>query len=223
VIGKGGTAAFLKGKPVRMIWGVGAATQASLEAAGIRSFDDLARWDRKDLHSRFGAIGERLWHLARGEDFRRVNPHEPMKSISAETTFDEDISDRDLLDGHLWRLAEKVADRTKAKDLAGRTVTLKLKRADFTTITRRHTLREPTQIADRLYREVADLLAHIGDKGPYRLIGVGLSDIVPASEADLTADLLDPGAMKRAGAERATDAIRARFGPDAIVKGRSLR
>lgn len=223
VIGKGDTAAFLKGKPVRMIWGVGAATQGHLEAAGIRTFDDLARWDRKDLYQRFGAIGDRLWHLARGEDFRRVNPHEPMKSISAETTFDADIADRDLLDGHLWRLAEKVADRTKAKDLAGRTVTLKLKRADFTTITRRHTLREPTQIADRLYREVADLLAHVADNGPYRLIGVGLSDIVPAREADLTADLLDPVAAKRVSAERATDAIRARFGPDAIVKGRSLR
>ncbi|MEZ5776733.1 MAG: DNA polymerase IV [Paracoccaceae bacterium] len=223
IIGRADTAAFLRGKPVRMIWGVGAATQGHLEAAGIRSFDDLARWDRKDLAHRFGSIGERLWHLARGEDRRRVNPHEPMRSISAETTFNEDTSDRDLLDGHIWRLAERVADRTKAKDLAGRTVTLKLKRADFTTITRRHSLREPTQIADRLYREAADLMAHVADKGPWRLIGVGLSDIVPAREADLTTDLLDPGAARRAHAERATDAIRARFGPKAIVKGRSLR
>ncbi len=223
VIGRADTAAFLKGKPVRMIWGVGAAGQAQLEAAGIRSFDDLGRWDRKDLIHRFGQIGDRLWHLARGEDSRRVNPNEPMRSISAETTFDEDIADRDLLDGHLWRLAEKVADRTKAKGLAGRTVTLKLKRADFTTITRRHTLREPTQTADRLYREAAELLAHLADPGPFRLIGTGLSDIVAGHDADLTADLLDPGAARRAGAERATDAIRARFGPEAIVKGRSLR
>ena len=223
VIGKGDTAAFLKGKPVRMIWGVGAATQAHLDAAGIRTFDDLARWDRKDLHQRFGAIGDRLWHLARGEDYRRVNPNEPMRSISAETTFNEDIAQRDLLDGHLWRLSERVADRAKAKDLAGRTVTLKLKSADFKTISRRHTLREPTQIADRLYREASDLLAHVKEQGPFRLIGVGLSDIVPSREADLTPDLLDPEASKRAGAERATDSIRARFGPDAIVKGRALR
>ena len=223
VIGRADTAAFLKGKPVRIIWGVGAAGQAQLEAAGIRSFDDLSRWDRKDLIRRFGQIGDRLWHLARGEDNRRVNPNEPMKSISAETTFDDDIADRDLLDGHVWRLAEKVADRTKAKALAGRTVTLKLRRADFTTITRRHTLREPTQTADRLYREAATLLTQVAEAGPFRLIGVGLSDIAPAHEADLTPDLLDPGAARRAGAERATDAIRARFGPDAIVKGRSLR
>ncbi|MEZ5868908.1 MAG: DNA polymerase IV [Defluviimonas denitrificans] len=199
VIGRADTAAFLKGKPVRMIWGVGAASQAQLDAAGIRTFDDLARWDRKDLIQRFGQIGDRLWHLARGEDFRRVTPNEPMKSISAETTFDEDIADRDLLDGHVWRLSEKVTDRAKAKGLAGRTVTLKLKRADFTTITRRHTLREPTQMADRLYREAADLLAHVGGRDAYRLIGVGLSDIVAASAADLTPDLLDPDAKRRAG------------------------
>jgi DNA polymerase-4 len=223
VIGKADTAAFLKGKPVRMIWGVGAASQAQLDAAGIRTFDDLARWDRKDLIHRFGQIGDRLWHLARGEDFRRVNPHEPMKSISAETTFDEDISDRDLLDGHVWRLSERVTDRAKAKDLAGRTVTLKLKRTDFSTLTRRHTLREPTQMADRLYREAADLLAHVEGREAYRLIGVGLSDIGPASGADLTPDLLDPDAKRRAEAERAADAIRKRFGSDAIVKGRALR
>ncbi|MFZ1725242.1 MAG: DNA polymerase IV [Albidovulum sp.] len=223
VIGKADTAAFLKGKPVRMIWGVGAATQATLDAAGIRSFDDLARWDRKELHQRFGQMGDRLWHLARGEDFRPVSAHEPMKSISAETTFDADTADRDLLDGHIWRLAERVTDRAKAKALAGRTVTLKLKRADFSAITRRHTLREPTQTADRLYREASDLLAHVGGKDAYRLIGVGLSDIVPAREADLTPDLLDPEAARRARAEQATDAIRKRFGPDAIVKGRSLR
>ncbi|SPH24433.1 DNA polymerase IV [Defluviimonas aquaemixtae] len=223
IIGEADTAAFLKGKPVRLIWGVGAAGQEHLAAAGIRTFDDLARWDRKDLHHRFGQIGDRLWHLARGEDYRRVNPHEPMRSISAETTFNEDIAERDLLEGHLWRLSERVADRAKAKDLAGRTVTLKLKSADFKTISRRHTLREPTQIADRLYREAADLLVHVKEEGPFRLIGVGLSDIVPAREADLTADLLDPQAARRAEAERATDAIRARFGPDAIVKGRALR
>lgn len=223
VIGRADTAAFLKGKPVRLIWGVGAASQAQLDAAGIRTFDDLARWDRRDLIQRFGQIGDRLWHLARGEDFRRVTPNEPMKSISAETTFDEDIADRDLLDGHVWRLSEKVTDRAKAKGLAGRTVTLKLKRADFTTITRRHTLREPTQMADRMYREVADLLALVGGRDAYRLIGVGLSDIVADSAADLTPDLLDPDAKRRAGAERAADAIRARFGADAIVKGRALR
>ncbi|MFO1174568.1 MAG: DNA polymerase IV [Paracoccaceae bacterium] len=223
VIGRAETAAFLKGKPVRLIWGVGAAMQDTLDRAGIRTFDDLLRWERADLDRKFGAMGGRLWHLARGEDHRRVNPHEPMKSISAETTFFEDTSDRDLLDGHLWRLAERVADRAKAKDLAGRTVTLKLRRRDFSLLSRSHRLRDATQIADRLYRAAADLLAGVPEPGPFRLIGVGLADIVPAREADLVGDLLDPEAVKRAGAERAADQIRAKFGRDAIIKGRALR
>ncbi len=223
VIGRAETADFLRGKPVRLIWGVGTATQATLEKAGIRTFDDLLRWDRKDLHLRFGSMGDRLFHLARGEDRRGVNPHEPMKSVSAETTFNEDTADRGLLDGHLWRLSERVTDRAKAKDLAGRTVTLKLRRADFTLLTRRHSLREPTQTADALYRAVAALLAEVAEPGPFRLIGVGLSDLTATTDADLTGDLLDPGAAARVRAERAADAIRARFGRDAIVKGRSLR
>ena len=223
VIGRADTAAFLKGKPVRMIWGVGAASQAMLEQAGIRTFDDLLRWDRKDLGQKFGSIGDRLWHLARGEDHRRVNPHEPMKSISAETTFDEDTADRELLDGHIWRLSERVTDRAKAKDLAGVTVTLKLRRANFTLLTRSHRLHEPTQTADRLYRAAAELMAGVKEAGPFRLIGVGLSDIRPGREADLSGDLLDPEAVRRVGAERAADRIRAKFGKDAIVKGRALR
>ena len=223
VIGRADTMEFLRGKPVRMIWGVGGATQDRLERAGIRTFDDLLRWERADLDAKFGAMGGRLYHLARGEDHRSINPHEPMKSISAETTFFEDTSDRDLLDGHLWRLAERVADRAKAKDLAGRTVTLKLRRRDFSLLSRSHGLRDPTQMADRLYREVAALLSAVPEKGPFRLIGVGLSDILPGREADLSGDLLDPTAAKRADAERAADKIRARFGHDAIIKGRALR
>jgi len=223
VIGRAETAAFLAPRPVRLIWGVGDAGQAALAGAGIRSIADLLRWDRRDLQARFGSMGDRLWHLARGEDRRPVSPDERLRSISAETTFDADTADADLLDGHLWRLAERVADRAKAKDLAGRTVTLKLKRADFTVTTRRHALTDPTQTADRLYREARALFDAARDPGPFRLIGLGLADITPSAEADRMSDLLDPAAARRRAAERATDAIRARFGRDAIVKGRSLR
>ncbi|MFZ5708645.1 MAG: DNA polymerase IV [Pseudomonadota bacterium] len=223
VIGRAQTQDFLNLRPVRLIWGVGAATQEALDNAGIHTFADLLRWDRKDLSRRFGAMGDRLWRLARGEDSRRVTPHQCPKSISNETTFDADTSDRDLLDGHIWRLAEKTADRAKAGDLAGRVVTLKLRRADFSVLTRRISLREPTQLADTLYRAAAGLLAEMREPGPFRLVGVGLSGIVPDEGADRTADLLDPQAARRAGAERAADAIRAKFGPDAIVKGRALR
>ncbi|RVV98198.1 DNA polymerase IV [Mesobaculum littorinae] len=223
VIGQAETMEFLRDKPVSMIWGVGEVTRTGLEAAGIRSFADLRRWDHRDLISRFGGMGDRLWHLARGEDRRRVSAHAPVKSISNETTFGEDTADPDLLDGHIWRLAEKVADRAKAKDMAGRVVTLKLKRADHRSLTRRVSLHDPTQMADRLYRTARGLFDQVADPGPFRLIGVGLSDLVSAAVADRSADLLDPQAAQRAQAERAYDAIRARFGPEAIVKGRALR
>ena len=223
VIGRAETAAFLRDRPVRLIWGVGQQTQDALDRAGIRTFADLLRWEREDLEARFGQMGDRLWHLARGQDHRRVSSHAPVKSISNETTFDEDTADPDILDGHIWRLAEHVADRAKAKRLAGRVVTLKLKRANHTILTRRASLPDPTQIADRLYRTARALFDNRGDTGPYRLIGVGLSELCPETQADISGDLLDPQAIRRAGAERAADAIRARFGSDAIVKGRSLR
>jgi DNA polymerase IV len=223
VIGRAETEAFLKPKPVRIIWGVGTATQTALESAGIRTIADLLRWDRTDLTARFGSMGDRLWHLARGLDTRRVNRDEKLKSISKETTFFEDTSDPDLLDGHIWRLSEQVADRAKAKGLSGRTVTLKLKKGDFQLVTRRHALTDPTQLTDRIYRAARDLFDHAGTHGPFRLIGVGISDLAPEDQADLSQDLLDPNATRRAAAERATDAIRAKFGAEAIIKGRALR
>lgn len=223
VIGKAETASFLRDKPVRMIWGVGQATQAALEKAGIRTFTDLLRWDRQDLHLRFGSMGDRLWHLARGQDRRRVSAHEPIKSISNETTFFEDTWDKDILDGHIWRLAEKVASRAKSRELAGRVVTLKLKRSDHRSLTRRQSQREPVQLADTIYRVARALYDQVGNEGPYRLIGVGLSDLAPESQAAMSGDLLDPQAETRGRAERATDEIRRKFGQDAIKKGRSLR
>lgn len=223
VIGRAETEAFLKPRPVRIIWGVGQATQTALESAGIRTIADLLRWDRSDLGARFGSMGDRLWHLARGLDMRRVNRDEKLKSISKETTFGEDTSDPDLLDGHIWRLSEQVADRAKAKGLAGRTVMLKLKRGDFQLVSRRHALTDPTQLTDRIYRAARNLYDHAGTKGPFRLIGVGIADLSPEAQADLSQDLLDPEAHRRAAAERATDAIRARFGTEAIIKGRALR
>lgn len=223
VIGAAETGDFLRDKTVRLIWGIGPAAQASLEKAGIRTFTDLLRWERTDLVARYGAMGDRLWHLARGQDKRRVSRDAPMKSISNETTFNEDTSDLDILDGHLWRMAEKVSDRAKAKGLAGRVVTLKLKRHDHSSLTRRVSLRDPAQLADTIYRTARGLFDQVGDEGPYRLLGCGISDLRSADEAGASGDLLDPGARKRGQAERAADAIRDRFGSDAILKGRALR
>ena len=223
VIGVAETQEFLRPKPVRLIWGIGPAAQDSLDAAGIRTFNDLLRWDRRDLNARFGGMGDRLWQLARGMDGRSVSAHTPVKGLSNETTFHDDTSDVDILDGHIWRMAEKVSSRAKARDLAGRVVTLKLKRANHSLISKRLSLRHPTQIADTIYRTARGLFDAVGDQGPYRLLGVGISELTGAEGADLEGDLLDPDAGKRERAERAADAIRARFGDDAILKGRALR
>lgn len=223
VIGKAETVDFLKPKPVRLIWGIGPATQASLDKAGIHTIGDLHRWEKDQLTERFGQTGERLFHLARGEDFRRISPNAPVKSISKETTFFEDTSDADVLDGHLWRLSEQVSERAKAKDKAGRVVTLKLKTKAFKTITKRQSLHQPTQMAETIYRVARSLYDAAGNTGPFRLIGVGISDLTSAQDADREGDLLDPDAGRRANAERATDKIRAKFGTNAIKKGRALR
>ncbi|PKP81103.1 MAG: DNA polymerase IV [Alphaproteobacteria bacterium HGW-Alphaproteobacteria-2] len=223
VIGRAETLDFLADKPVSLLWGVGAAARAALEARGIARIRDLRRWEKPALAAAFGSGAERLWHLARGEDRRRVSPDAPVKSISTEITLDADTAAPELMDAHLWRLAVKVADRAKAKGRAGRVVVLKLKRADHRLFTRRQSLPEPTQLADRIWRAAQALRVASGLAGPFRLIGVGLAEIVPAAQADRGGDLLDPGATRRVAAERATDEIRARFGAEAIVKGRGLR
>ncbi|WP_415182822.1 DNA polymerase IV [Phaeovulum sp.] len=222
VIGRADTEEFLRDKPVRILWGVGAATQTALAAAGIRTLADIRRADRAGLIRRFGTSGERIWQLAHGQDQRRVTADAPAKSISNETTFTTDIADRAALERQLWPLCEQVSRRMKAAGLVGRTAMLKLRRADFTALSRRSALHDPTQLADTLFRAATALLAAVVEPGPFRLIGIGLSDLTAATTDDPPGDLLDPTAPARARAERAADAIRARFGPDAIKKGRSL-
>lgn len=223
VIGEAETLDFLKSQPVSIIWGVGQATREALARDGIRTIADIRRREKEDLSVSFGSMGSRLYHLARGEDRRRVSADSSMKTISNETTFFEDLADAHQLDGYVWRMAEKVSGRAKAKDMAGLTITLKLKQADHKSLSRRVTLSQPTQMADVIYNAAIPLLEKAMTHAPFRLLGVGLGNLTKAEEGDLAHDLLDPAAPKRAAAERATDAIRARFGVDAILKGRSLR
>ena len=223
VIGKAETQDFLKEKSVRLLSGVGEVAQSALDRAGIRVIGDLHRWTKRDLIARFGSDGERLWHLSRGEDYRRVSPESVAKSVSSETTFDEDTNSPEILEGHLWRLSEKLSSGLKARELAGWVVTLKVKRSNHSVLSRRITLREPTQLAARIYREAHSLLHAVKHEGPFRLIGVGLSKVQAADGQRIRGDLADPDANRREDAERATDEIRRRFGDTAIIKGRALR
>ena len=222
-IGRAETLDFLAPQPVSIVWGVGLAAVRALEAEGIRTIADLRGRDRDRLTRRFGSLGDRLWRLARGEDVRAVRPDHALKSISHETTFDADTADLDTLRWHLWSLAEQVSARAKARELAGAVVTLKLKRADHRVLTRRQTLSTPTQMAERLYRTALPMLRRDMAAAPFRLIGVGLTGLSPVVLGDTEADLLDPRLSRRFDAERAADQVRAKFGQDSIVLGRSFR
>ncbi len=221
VIGREEAVSFLAEQPVGLIWGAGKALRRRLARDGITRIGQLAQIEPRELLARYGAMGERLAEFARGRDPRPVNPNAPTKSISAETTFELDTTDFGILDGVLWRLSEKVSGRMKRAGLAGRTVTLKLKGADFRIRTRASTLIDPTQLADVIHQGAGELLRRECDGTAYRLIGVGVSALEPASGED-PVDLADPGRGRRAQAERAMDRVRDRFGGDAIVKGREL-
>jgi len=179
---------------------------------------DLQRAEEHDLMRRYGEEGARLWHLARGIDTRAVDPERDTKSISAETTFERDIGEFRPLEQHLWDLTERVSARLKANALAGSTVTLKLKSADFKTRTRARALGHPTQLAARIFAAGRDLLAHEVGTTRFRLIGIGVSHMAEATGDDL-ADLID---RRAAEAEHAVDRLRAKFGRAAVVKGLAL-
>jgi DNA polymerase-4 len=221
VLGRAEAASFLADKPVSLIFGVGKVAAQRLAKDGIRLIADLQRLDERELVRRYGAEGQRLARLARGIDERAVDPDRARKSVSAETTFERDIASFRPLEKRLWALCEEVSDRLKNMRLAGTTVTLKLKTADFRILTRARSLESPTQLADRIFAAGRDLLARENNGTRYRLIGIGVSALADADEAD-PADLIDRGAERRAAAERAMDRVRGRFGHDALVRGLAL-
>jgi DNA polymerase-4 len=215
VIGAGEAAAFLAAKPVTQIFGVGKVAQARLASDGFRTVGDLQRASAADLARRYGAEGTRLGRLARGIDERPVRAERETKSISAETTFDHDIAEFRQLELRLWRLSEKVSARLKGSALAGATVTLKLKTADFRLRTRAQSFGQPTQLAAKIFACGRELLSRETDGSKFRLIGIGVSALAPAAPGDF-ADLID---RRSADAEHAMDRLRARFGDEAVVKG----
>lgn len=221
VIGRSDVAAFLPQQPVGIINGVGRALEARLARDGITRIGHLLGNDEPTLVRRYGAMGRRLFHFARGEDDRRVEPDRPTRSISTETTFEHDIAELEPLATTLRALAERVADRLVAKELSGRTVTLKLRRSDFRIVTRSHTLDDPTALADVIYRTALGLLRPLAEGPAWRLIGVGVSDLMPGAAAD-PPDLFDPGRERSRRIEASVRAIRGRLvGESAIVDGLS--
>jgi DNA polymerase-4 len=212
---------FLAPRPVTFIWGVGKVFGETLARDGYRTIADLQRADETELMRRYGAEGQRLARLARGIDQRAVSPDREAKSVSAETTFATDIADQRTLERLLWELCEKVSARLKAKEIAGTTVTLKLKTADFRLRTRARSLPAPTQLAAAIFEHGRELLAREVDSTQFRLLGIGVSALTGDEEAD-PADLVNARAQRTAAAEHAVDRLRDRFGRAAVIRGRSI-
>ncbi len=218
VIGEAEAVSFLKYMPVTTIWGVGKAFATTLEKDGITMIGQLQKMDEGDLMRRYGAIGQRLFRLSRGMDARQVHTRGGAKSVSSETTFNSDYSDRETLVAVLRSLSEKVARRLKKSGIAGHTVVLKLKSKDFRIRTRNRRLDDPTCLADRIFHTGLSLLERELDGTQYRLLGIGVSDLTNTDLAD-PPDLVDKKATQRAAAERAIDKVRDRFGRDAVETG----
>ena len=207
--------ALLTDRPVGFIFGVGPATADRLSQRGFRKVGDLQRADETELMKQFGGEGRRLWRLARGIDDRLVVADRGAKTISNETTFNEDIRDLATLEKILWRLSEKVSSRLKSSELCGTTITLKLKTADFRQRTRSQSVQSPTQLANRIFDIGRDMLAREIDGTSFRLIGTGVSALRPGIEAG-DENMLD---RRSAHAERAMDALKKKFGDAAVIKG----
>jgi DNA polymerase-4 len=221
VIGKAEAQGFLAPRPVSILPGVGPVLASRLQAAGLATVGDLAAAEPKDLAACYGAYGLRLASLARGQDARPVQSGQARKSLSAETTFEDDLVRIEDLTARLWPLCETVARRVRGENIAGRVVTLKLRAADFRIVTRRQSLPAATQTAATLFAVGGALLAASARGASWRLIGIGLSDFVDAADS-AAADLFADRDRRALISEKAVDRLRARFGDAAVVRGSTL-
>ena len=213
-------AAVLAPEPVRTLPGIGPALERRLVARGITHLMHLQALDDRAALA-LGKDGPSLVRRARGQDDRPVQLGGDTKSVSAETTFDTDVTDLPTLERHLWRMAEKLARRLREKDLAAGGVVLKLKTARFASRTRAQRLPGATALPDRLFDAARALLAREADGTAFRLVGLGASPLANAQDADRP-DLADPGVARRVAAQRAVDTLRGRFGESVIGKGRGI-
>jgi len=215
--------AFLDPLPVSRIWGVGKATGKELDRLGISTIAQLRQQSEAVLQDRFGKFGNHLWRLANGMDDRPVVSDSEAKSISNETTFDSDISNRDTLRAWLMELTEQVCWRLRQHDLYGRTVQIKLRFADFSTITRSHTLPEATQQTKQVWQAVMALFdkAMQSESRRLRLVGVGVSGLSEtAQRPQVQTDMFEqPKDTRQTQLDEVADAIKSRFGSSGIRRG----
>jgi DNA polymerase-4 len=214
------TAAFLSARPVRALWGVGPKSAEALEGRGIHTIADVLATPRPVLDRALGAaMGDRVWHLARGVDPREVDTQRIEKSVGHEETFDEDISDAAILRSELRRLSDRVGARLRQGGWEARTVALKLRFADFTTISRSQTLPEPTSVSQRIGEAAVELFDSVDRYLPVRLIGVR-GERLQVADANGLALWDDDEDWRRV--EDALDGATARFGRGAVTRATHL-
>ena len=222
-IGQADAMDFLKEKPVGILWGVGRALKKKLDHDGITKVGQLRKFEEAELVARYGSIGHRLKRFSEARDVRPVDPESVTKSISAETTFSDDVADIEAMRLKLWELSEKIARRLGHANLSCGGVQLKMKSADFKLVTRSRKLPGPTKLADEIYKAADALMTAEADgKKMYRLLGVGAERLMPGADADRP-DLANPNIGQRVKVADAIDAVRAKFGDGAIVKGRGFK
>lgn len=205
------TVSFLHPLPVGALWGVGAKTEEVLHRLGLKTIGDIAHTPVTTLVRALGhAHGEHLHELSWGRDPRRVHPYEPEKSVGAEETFGVDIDNPELIARELLRLSDRVGGRLRHAGMRGRTISLKVKFADFTTITRSKTVNDPTDVAQEIYaiaRSLYDGL-HL-DRARIRLVGVRVENLVTDAPVQMRLDQRDHGWRE---AEVAADQAAEKFG-----------
>jgi DNA polymerase-4 len=222
VVPPGQEAAFLAPLDVGRLWGVGPKTAQRLQAQGVRTIGDLAAIPVERLRSQFGRMGEYLHIRAHSIDDSPVEPSRPRKSISQNHTFERDTADPARVEAKLLELSENVAALLRREGWRARTVTLTLRYADFTTITRSQTLTQPADLAEVIYDTGLHLLRREwrGER-TVRLVGIGASNLVPAAEVQPS--LFDLQGDRRDGLARAVDRLRERFGEDALRRAKTMR
>ncbi len=222
VVEPGELQAFLHPLPVGRLWGVGKVGEQAMRRLGLETIGDVARHDEDFMTRHFGRHGLHLLRLARGIDPREVVPDRETKSVSNETTFAADIADREELRAILMQLVEQVGWRLRHKELAGRTVQIKARYADFSTVTRAQTLAAPTSNTADIWRAASALLDRLPRPGAaLRLIGVGVSGF--EDEGAEQGDLFAAAVEEKTKVDRVADAIQEKFGIGVVRRGGSLR
>lgn len=222
LIDAGQTVPYLHSLPVNALWGVGAKTEETLARLGIRTVADVAATPVAALKKILGASGEHVYRLAWGLDPRPVTPTRLEKSIGSEETFAVDTADPALLHRELLRLSHRTASRLRGAGMLARTIALKLRYADFSTVTRSRTVQTPVDSAQLIYQVVVQLLDSLGDRPmTVRLVGVRAEQLEPADQTSLQLSLDRRDGNWRA-AEQALDRVSERFGSKTLLPARLL-